>query len=302
MANNQDDKQRCICNHNFMSHTHFSFPSGAHLQSLIALAIKEDVGSGDITSNTLIPNNTHAIMDIVARDTLVIAGLPIISLILNQSSAKVEVVLPVEDGMTLPAGATLATLTGDARVLLTYERVILNFLQHMSGIATLTCRYVEAVKGTGATILDTRKTIPGWRGLEKYAVTCGGGQNHRMGLYDAVMIKDNHIALHTHIARAIEMVRSKTDKMIIVECDTLGQVIEALSAKPDRILLDNMSLELLRESVRIVAGQVALEASGGVNLENVREIAKTGVDYISIGALTHSAVAVDIGADISISS
>ena len=235
----------------------------------------------------------------------VCTGLVFLPQLFEMIDASVRVVLQVDDGGAVEAGATLATLEGPARALLAGERTALNLVQQLSGVATLTRHYVDAVAGTNAKILDTRKTIPGLRTAQKYAVTCGGGVNHRMGLYDAVLIKDNHIAVAGGVAAAVKAARAQAKTMSIeVECDTLAQLTEALAAGVDSVLLDNMNNDQLREAVAKVlaynakTGQsVKTEASGNVSLETVRGIAETGVDYISVGKLTHSAVAVDVGLD-----
>lgn len=268
------------------------------LKDLVQLALAEDIGSGDITSQLLIPDGTRAKLAFVARQPLVACGVRVPAVVyatLNAGAVHVESL--VQDGDMLAVGAVIATAEGDARTILTGERVALNLMQRMSGVATLTKDYVDAIAGTKAKILDTRKTMPGLRLLDKYAVKCGGGVNHRMGLYDAVLVKDNHVALMGGITQAIAHCRSKTTLPIIVECDTLEQLREVLAAKPDRIMLDNMSNDMLRDAVALVAGAVPLEATGGVNLQTIREVAETDVDYISVGAITHSAVAVDIGLD-----
>jgi nicotinate-nucleotide pyrophosphorylase (carboxylating) len=269
-----------------------------NLKTLIKTALAEDVGSGDITSQLLIPEDASAELLLVARQKMVLSGVRVPALVYSSLAAGlVGVKSQADDGDVLRAGDVIATLSGNARAILTGERVTLNIMQRMSGVATLTRQYVDAIAGTHAKILDTRKTLPGMRLLDKYAVQCGGGVNHRMGLYDAVLVKDNHVALMGGIAQAIAHCRSQTTLPIIVECDTLEQLREVLAAKPDRIMLDNMSNDMLREAVRIVAGTVPLEATGGVNLQTIRGIAETGVDYISVGAITHSAPAVDIGLD-----
>jgi nicotinate-nucleotide pyrophosphorylase (carboxylating) len=266
---------------------------------LIMLAIAEDIGRGDITSQTLLDKEQQARGVLVARQALTVAGVPLAERLAERYGLGFAP--EVEDGATLSAGATIATLSGDARKLLTVERIMLNFIQRMSGVATLTRAYVDAVAGTNAQVLDTRKTIPAWRLLDKYAVRAGGGHNHRMGLFDAVMIKDNHIALAGGIKQAVEKVlAAKLDVPIIVECDTIAQVKEAAGLNVSRLLLDNMKPVTLKEAVALVDGRMPLEASGGVNLQTIRTIAETGVDTISVGALTHSAPAVDIALDVEI--
>jgi len=268
------------------------------LERIIAAALNEDIGKGDITSQLTIPEKMQAEMVFIAREELVACGLFIVSAVLHHIDNSIQVQLCAEEGALLPQGYVLAKASGSARSLLTGERVALNLMQRLSGVATLTRRYVDAVAGTNTVILDTRKTIPGLRIMDKYAVRVGGGQNHRMKLDDMVLIKDNHIAVCGSITVAVKKVREGTKLPVEVECDTLDQVREALAARPDRILLDNMSIEELRQAVQINAGAVPLEASGGVSLETIRSIARTGVDYISVGKLTHSVPAVDIAADI----
>ncbi|MDE3060959.1 MAG: carboxylating nicotinate-nucleotide diphosphorylase [Pseudomonadota bacterium] len=287
-------------------------PFSETIGRVVAAALAEDIGPGDLTAQLLIPEQTQATMRIVARKPMVACGLFLLETVYRQLAEGIRIETLVSEGQLVSENAILATLQGPARALLTGERVMLNLLQRACGVATLTRRYVDAVKGTKAVILDTRKTMPGLRALDKYAVAAGGGKNHRMGLYDAVMIKDNHIATGIKggglgIRELIAQTRRKLSSLmpnppspipVIIECDTLAQVEQALAAKPDRILLDNMDLETLQKAVMLTAGTVPLEASGGVSLESVRAIAETGVDYISIGRLTHSAPAADIGADI----
>ncbi len=277
---------------------------------LVELALKEDFGDNldvcaDPTTYLLIPPDSKGTCHFVARSAGVIAGLSAVELVLAAVSAELRFEAHVADGTTVKAQTRLATVTGCSNSILSAERTALNFLQRLSGIATLTRRYVDAVAGLPVQILDTRKTTPGWRLLEKYAVRCGGGKNHRMGLYDQFLIKDNHLAaLYWSIADAIRKARKdypgENHLAVEIEVDTLEQLDEALAARPDIILLDNMNLEQMREAVRRRndrAREVLLEASGGVNLQAVRGIAETGVDRISVGALTHSAPALDIGLD-----
>lgn len=266
------------------------------IDALLRLALLEDIGSGDVTSHALIPENLTATAHLVAREPMVLAGLAFAPRLIAMVDGALALTPQRQDGNAIAAGEAFASLHGPARSLLAVERTLLNLLQRMCGVATLTRRYVEAVSGTGVMILDTRKTIPGWRALDKYATRMGGAVNHRMGLYDMLLIKDNHIALSGNIASAVAAGR-KMGVPVVVECDTLDQLSAALVAKPDRILLDNMDLASLREAVAITAGRVPLEASGGVSLANLRAIAETGINAISIGRITHSAVAVDIGLD-----
>ncbi len=269
----------------------------------VELALNEDIGSGDATTLATVPAGVAARAVLRAREPLVVAGLPLAEAAFRLLSAEVTFGRESQDGQQVAAGATLMTIAGPAQALLSAERVALNFLQRLSGVATLTARFVEAVQGTGAQILDTRKTTPGWRRLEKYAVACGGGKNHRFGLYDMVLIKDNHLAVlagesPNAIAAAVQRARAKYPQLKVeVEADTLEQVEQAVAAGVDFVLLDNMNPEQLRAAVRSAKGRVQTEASGGVNLATVRAIAETGVDFISVGALTHSARVVDIGLD-----
>jgi nicotinate-nucleotide pyrophosphorylase (carboxylating) len=274
---------------------------------LVSLALGEDLADlGDLTSQAIIPVGLTGQAAFVSRCPGVVAGLPIVPIVFRSIGPEITVETIVEDGATVQPGQRLALVTGPMRGLLAGERIALNFLQRLSGVATLTQSFVQAVAGTRARILDTRKTTPGWRALEKYAVRCGGGLNHRMGLYDDILIKDNHLAAligaGTTISSAVQAARifSKGKVPIEVEVDTLVQFYEALVCQPDMILLDNMSIADLQDAVRrrnAVAPQVLLEASGGVTLQGIPEIAATGVDRISVGGLTHSAPAMDIALD-----
>lgn len=276
-------------------------------QALIRLGIAEDLGqSGDITSQAVIPQDLQGKATFVARAVGVLSGAPIIQLVCNAVDPNLRLELCTIDGSLLQPQQPIATLAGSMRSILAVERTALNFLQKLSGIATQTSKYVEQVKDTRCQVLDTRKTTPGWRVLEKYAVRCGGGHNHRMGLFDAVMIKDNHLAglrLHgTPLAEAVRQARAAVGYKVIVEVEveSLEQLKEALSAHPDVVLLDNMNVELLRQAVDIrnrTASQVRLEASGGITVTTLKEVARTGVDCVSVGALTHSALALDIALD-----
>ena len=295
-------------------------------RQLIRLAVREDLGrTYDWTTVALVAPETDGRASVVARRAGVVAGLPAAELVLGEMDSRMTWQPRVVDGASVTAGEVLATIVGPARSLLTAERPLLNFLGHLSGIASLTRRYVEAVAGTGARVYDTRKTTPGWRRLEKYAVRMGGGHNHRAGLFDAVLIKDNHLALgavrpgcglagteatHYSPAQAVSLAREflahlpanepARDMIVEVEVDNLSQFAEVLRVRPDIVLLDNMSLDDLRAAVarrNAEAPQVELEASGGVNLETIRAIADTGVDRISVGALTHSASWFDVGLD-----
>jgi nicotinate-nucleotide pyrophosphorylase (carboxylating) len=269
----------------------------------VDLALAEDVGGGDVTTLATIPEDATARAVMTAREALVVAGLPLARAAFLRLSPEARVEVVATEGQRAEAGVALLRVEGSARGLLTAERVALNFVQRLSGIATLTAQFVEAVQGTKARILDTRKTTPGLRRLEKYAVTCGGGRNHRLGLFDMVLIKDNHLAAlrgekPSPIAAAVRRARERYPRLFVeVEADTLDQVAQAAEAGADMILLDNMPPATLAEAVRRVADRAKTEASGGVTLESVRRIAETGVDFISVGALTHSARAVDIGLD-----
>jgi nicotinate-nucleotide pyrophosphorylase (carboxylating) len=273
---------------------------------LVAWALDEDLGGlNDVTSEAIIPEDQTGRAALVSRAPGVLAGLPAVPLVVAAVAPDLTFEALTEDGQPLSPGQRIATLSGPLRSLLTMERTALNFLQHLSGIATLTRRFVDAVAGLNCRILDTRKTLPGWRLLAKYAVRCGGGHNHRTGLYDGVLIKDNHLAALAGkpqaLTEAIRAARRHASTVPLeVEVDTLEQLDEALAARPDMVLLDNMTLNQLREAVRrrnASASGVLLEASGGVTLETVRAIAETGVDRISVGALTHSAPALDIALD-----
>lgn len=270
------------------------------IEPLVRRALEEDIGTGDVTSEAVIPPTQRSKAAMVAKEEGLIAGLEVARLAFRLIDEEIEWESLAEDSQRVRPGDVLAEMEGPTRGLLSAERVALNFLQRLSGIATLTAKYVAAVEGTGAVILDTRKTTPGWRALEKYAVRVGEGHNHRMGLYDMVLIKDNHIRAAGGIAKAVARVRARWGRRfkVEVEATTLAEVEEALAAGVDRIMLDNMGLEEMREAVALVEGRVELEASGGMTLERVREVAETGVDYISVGALTHSAPALDISMEI----
>ncbi|GEQ98030.1 nicotinate-nucleotide diphosphorylase (carboxylating) [Iodidimonas gelatinilytica] len=267
------------------------------LETFLIAALAEDVGTGDITSETVIPETAQLCATMVAREPMVLSGLPVACAIFRTCDPHVVLTAHAHEGDRLTKGAPILRIEGNGRGLLTAERTALNIVQHLSGIATLTGQYVAAIKGTDAVILDTRKTTPLLRSMEKYAVACGGGVNHRMGLYDAVMIKDNHIAVAGSITKAVAAAKQAGHSQIQVECDTLKQVKEALDAGATSLLLDNMPPPKLREALAIIDGRAITEASGGVRLDTVRAIAETGVDRISIGRLTQSAPAVDIGLD-----
>ena len=261
----------------------------------ITRALEEDIGPGDVTTNTIVPADASLRGRIIAKQDGVVAGLEIAKQVMLALSQEVNFVAEVEDGSKVTRGTVLANLDGSARALLTGERTALNFLGRMSGIATLTRKFVDAVAGTNAIILDTRKTAPGLRITDKLAVRLGGGQNHRTGLFDMVLIKDNHIDFAGSITAAVERVRAAgTSLEIEVETRTLDNVHEALALGVERILLDNMSIATMREAVAICDGRAKLEASGNVTLDTVLEVARTGVDYISVGALTHSPQVFDV--------
>lgn len=273
------------------------------IRSAVRAALHEDIGSGDVTTLGCIPPEAMAAAVMNAREPLTLAGLAFAEAAFRELSPNVRLRRLAEDGTSIPAGSGVLEIQGSARAILTAERVALNFVQRLSGIATATSHYVAAVAGTAARILDTRKTTPGWRRFEKYAVACGGGTNHRVGLFDLVLIKDNHLAalagaVPNPVAAAVERARRLfPDLRVEVEADTLGEVRLAVQTGADIVLLDNMPTAMLREAVAIVRGRAQTEASGGVNLNTVRAIAETGVNFISVGALTHSARAVDLGLD-----
>ncbi|MEM8799922.1 MAG: carboxylating nicotinate-nucleotide diphosphorylase [Pseudomonadota bacterium] len=272
-------------------------PAGEVVDDIIARAFAEDVGDGDITTLACVSADARISARMRARQPLTLAGVMLAEAAFRALDAKVLITREAEDGESLETGETILKIAGPARAILTAERTALNLVQHLSGIATLVRTYVLAIDGTSAKILDTRKTIPGLRRFGKYACACGGAQNHRMGLYDAVMIKDNHIVAAGSISKAVKQAHDAGHKKVQVECDTPSQVAEALTAGATSLLLDNMTVATLREVVARVDGAVPLEASGGVTLNTVRSIAETGVDFISVGRLTQSAPAVDIGLD-----
>jgi nicotinate-nucleotide pyrophosphorylase (carboxylating) len=287
---------------------------------IIELALREDIGPGDVTTRHLIPPHARAAADLVAREPGVLAGMPVVCRLLKSFDPKLKLYKALQDGTALEKGTVIAELRGPSAAMLTIERTLLNFLQRLSGIATLTARYVAAVEGTGAAILDTRKTLPGWRSLSKYAVAVGGGRNHRVGLHDQVMIKDNHVAA---FRAAVGEPVTPTESMCVlisrlphqasgrrtapyrgmlieVETETVEEAVDA-SSGADIVMLDNMSLARMRKAVVAIRsgsrGHPIIEASGGITLRNVRRVAETGVDWISVGALTHSARALDIALD-----
>lgn len=264
---------------------------------IVENALREDVGSGDITTNSLFDENAKCKAVIMVKENGIVAGLPVAELVFRKLDGDVVWDGKKKEGVKVKSNGILAEISGPTRAILTGERVALNFLQRLSGIATYTSKFVEAVRGLPVKILDTRKTVPGLRMLDKYAIGIGGGYNHRFGLYDGVLIKDNHVKLAGSISRAIEVVREKTsgEVKIEVETSTLDEVREALMAKADIIMLDNMSIENIKKALDLINGGALVEASGGIRLKNVRQIAETGVDFISIGALTHSPQALDMG-------
>jgi nicotinate-nucleotide pyrophosphorylase (carboxylating) len=270
-----------------------------HLQSFIAATLSEDLGptGRDITSESVIPSDVHfaGVMD--SRDPIVVAGLPIAAAFFKHLDTDMHIDILAAEGQQVAAGTDLMRLTGRARAMLTAERSALNTVQHLSGIATLTRRYVDAIEGTGCTLLDTRKTIPGLRVLEKYATRMGGATNHRMGLWDAAMIKDNHVAVAGSVEEAVRRAKDAGVARIILEVDRISQIEPGLAAGATHLLLDNMDVDELKTAVALVAGRVPTEASGGVTLETIRAKAATGVTYISVGRLTQSAPAADVGLD-----
>jgi nicotinate-nucleotide pyrophosphorylase (carboxylating) len=276
------------------------------IDKIIKQALDEDLGTiGDITSHFTIPSERQIKFKISNREPIVLCGSDIALQIFSavQKRLKTEsIVLKInyQDGDFLPKNSVIIEGSGNARAIFAAERLVLNLMQHLSGISTTTKEYVDKINGTKTKILDTRKTIPGLRELQKYAVKTGGGTNHRMALYDGILIKDNHIAAAGGIMDAVRMVRENLTKQmsIEVECDNLSQVAESLLAKVDIIMLDNMNLEQIKKAVELIAGKAKIEVSGGMNLSVIKKVARTGVDYISVGALTHSVKAVDIGLDV----
>jgi len=281
-----------------------AIPEDFDLDEFIGRVLAEDLGrGGDVTSNATIAEDAHFTATMNARQKIVVAGIEIASGFFRELDAAVEIELLVEDGQQVTHGTVLMRLSGNARAMLAAERSALNTLQHLSGIATLTRQYADAISGTGTVLLDTRKTIPGLRVLDKYAARMGGAQNHRMRLDDGVLIKDNHVAVCGGVVEAVRRAKAaNTGLEVQVEVDRIDQIEPALAAGADRLLLDNMDPARLREAVSLVAKRVPLEASGGVTLETIRFLAETGVDFISVGRITQSAPAVDIGLDYSIGS
>lgn len=271
---------------------------GFDVEAFVSATLAEDLGpGGDVTSQAVIPEEARfaAVMD--TRDAITVAGLEIAAAFFRRLDPEAVIQPLVEDGARIEKGTELMRIDGRARALLTAERSALNTVQHLSGIATLTARYVDRIAGTGAILLDTRKTIPGLRVIEKYATRMGGARNHRMGLWDAAMIKDNHVAVAGGVAEAVRRALAAGIAEVIVEVDSIDQIEPALGAGATRLLLDNMPPPVLRGAVTLIGGRVPAEASGGVTLETIRDIAETGVDFISVGRLTQSAPAADIGLD-----
>ena len=273
------------------------------IETVVDTALREDIGFADLTSELVIPADAVADLTLATREDIVVAGLDVAAAVFRRREPSCAIVLDCADGAHLVAGRRLGHLRGPARGLLTAERTALNLLQHLSGIATLTARYVAAIAHTEAVLVDTRKTTPGLRAFEKHAVQVGGARNHRLRLDDGVLIKDNHIALCGGVAEAVGRARAGVPLLtkIEVECDTLEQVEEALDCGADLLLLDNMDLADLRRAVALAARRIPLEASGGVTLETIGQIAETGVDFISVGRITQAAPAVDIGLDVTMS-
>ena len=267
-----------------------------YLKNLIETALAEDIGPGDVTSEATVPADSTSEAVMLAKQHLVLAGIDVAREVFHYLDPNIRFTPLAKDGDAVHGGTEIATVSGNTRVLLAGERVALNLLQHMSGIATLTAKYFEKVKGLKVGVLDTRKTLPGLRRLEKYAVRMGGGGNHRFGLSDGVLIKDNHITAAGGIIKAVERAQKKAHHLLKIEVETktLDEVVEALAVGADIIMLDNMPIDMMREAVKLIAGRALVEASGNVTLETVRLIAETGVDFISSGSLTHSAPAADI--------
>lgn len=272
------------------------FLDSKYIDEIISLALKEDIGEGDITTNAVIADPDNAEAFIISKADGVISGLPIAEMIFRKLGKNIFWQPCVKEGQHVCKGDLIVDFSGSLRAILTGERTALNFMQRMSGISTATSKFVEAVKGTNVKILDTRKTAPGQRMLDKYAVKMGGGTNHRIGLYDMVMIKDNHIKAAGSITQAVAKIRAKVDAHIKIEVETtnIDEVNEAIATKADIIMLDNMTLEMMTKCVDIINHKALVEASGGVILEKIQFIAETGVDFISVGALTHSVKALDL--------
>lgn len=271
--------------------------TSADVARAVRFALEEDVASGDVTTDSIVPASATSEAELLIKEPGVVCGLPVAEDVFRALDPDVRFETLVPDGSWIDARTRVAVVGGATRAILTGERAALNFLGRLSGVATLTRRFVEAIDGTGAEILDTRKTTPGLRALEKYAVRCGGGRNHRFGLFDAVLIKDNHLEVAGSVAAAVERARG-AGLPVQVEAETLDDVREALAAGAESILLDNMTADELARAASLVDGRARLEASGGVSLGTVREIAATGVDFVSIGALTHSARSLDVSLEV----
>jgi len=266
------------------------------VEKIVTLSLKEDIGKGDITTNLIVNDKLKCLAIIKSKDTGVLAGNPIAELVFKRLDPRIKYIQRKKDGDTINPNDIIAEVRGSVRTVLTGERLSLNFLQRLSGIATLSQKFVNKTKGFDVKIIDTRKTTPGLRILEKYAVTVGGCYNHRFGLFDGILIKDNHIQIAGNIEKAVLKVRAKhKNKEIEVETSNINQVREALKSGADIIMLDNMTPDKIKKAVKIIDSKAMTEASGGINLDNIGEYAKTGVDYISVGALTHSAKSLDIG-------
>ncbi len=275
----------------------------AYLKKIFELAVHEDIRDGDITTHAIFKDYRKVRGGLLCKEDGILAGVEVIQTISENFLNEIEIFSDFDDGNEIKSGQFIGTIIGDVREILKYERILLNFIQRMSGVATLTNKFVQRIKGTKAKILDTRKTIPGWRYLDKLAVKIGGGENHRFGLYDMFLIKDNHIFAAGGIKQAIELCKEYNKRFgnkfkIEVEVKNLLELKEAIEAGVDRVLLDNFSILSIKDAVQLVGEKVEIEVSGGVNLDNVRDIAECGVDYISVGAITHSAKALDISLEI----
>jgi len=271
-----------------------------NIKTFISNALREDIGPGDLTTEALIQPDIEGKAELIAKEPLILAGIEVAREVFHQVNQDINFLGRHTDGEELSSSTVIATISGPLRSLLTAERVALNLLQRLSGIATLTRQYVNRIEGTKARIVETRKTTPGLRELEKYAVRVGGGKNHRFGLFDGMLIKDNHIAAVGSLTEAVKRAREKAPHTLKIEVETenLDQVREAISAGAEIIMLDNMGIETMKEAVRLINGKALIEASGGINLNNVRQVAETGVDLISVGAITHSARSMDISMEI----
>ena len=271
-----------------------------NIKTFISNALREDIGPGDLTTEALIQPDIEGKAELIAKEPLILAGIEVAREVFHQVNQDINFLGRHPDGEDLSSSTVIATISGPLRSLLTAERVALNLLQRLSGIATLTRQYVNGIEGTKARIVDTRKTTPGLRALEKYAVRIGGGKNHRFGLFDGILIKDNHIAAVGSLTEAVKKAREKAPHTLKIEVETenLDQVREAISAGAEIIMLDNMDIQTMKEAVKLINGKALIEASGGINLNNVRQVAETGVDLISVGAITHSARSMDISMEI----